>query len=330
MQAHEYTKKGMIIILSLGLIGGIGIGYAISRQEEANDKVLCHSTETPSPTPSIQPTPYLTPTPFITKEKVANDIQEQINTYITDNNINRDNLGVYFHDFSTDATYALNEDNYFIAASTYKLPLAVYYYELIYDGQCSPDDSITVAVLPESNRIAVTNLDETESPTATPESEPAEDTEEPEPEYYTDTIGDLLHSMILYSDNIAAQMLYQNMGGWNTFRIVTAYYYDGTYSDDNTFTPAYMNAILQYIYEHTDLFPTLLEDMLESEPDAFLNFGIGDIMEQKYGDFGGALNAVGLSSYGKPYSIVVFTYCLDDSMQVIGDINQICYNYLNK
>ena len=69
--------------------------------------------------------------------------------------------------------------------------------------------------------------------------------------------------------------------------------------------------------------------MLASEPGNYLNRVIGDVMAQKYGCFDGAINAVGFAYYSHPYSIAVFTDNVSDAAQVIGELNEICWNYFN-
>ncbi len=91
-----------------------------------------------------------------------------------------------------------------------------------------------------------------------------------------------------------------------------------------------MNDVLDYIYEHQTSFPALLADMLASEKYDYLNLNTGTVMAQKYGDYGGALNAIGLSAVGYPYTIAVYTYGLYNGEQVIGDLNEICYQYFNQ
>lgn len=347
MKKVRLTKTGKIILLCTALtIAGV-LGYFLlpihssSKEPEPSPSPSASPSYSPSPTVSASPSPAIA-----SKQKITSDLQEKITAYLTENNIDTENVGVYVHDFTSDAEYSLNADTYFIAASTYKLPLALYYYEKINAGEYSLDDTVTFVSYSSSDEeeeagihvwktdataSPVPSAEPTAAPSATPEpTEEPSDSPTPEPVVYSETVGDLLHSMILYSDNTAAEGLYEHMGGWETFKIETSKYSDGTYSDDNTFTPAYMNDVLQYVYNHKDTLKTLLSDMLASQPDDYLNMNIGDIMAQKYGDFGGALNAVGLSSQGKPYSIAVYTYGCDNGTQIIGDLNEICYTYLNQ
>ncbi len=341
MKQIRLTKTGKIFFCCI-LAGAAGLGcYKLipaksveSDAENTASTPSAKSTHTPVPTA----TPSATPS-AATKQTVSSDLKQLITEYLTANQIDTDSVGIYVHDFASDGEYTLNEDQYFIAASTYKLPLAVYYYEKINSGEYSLSDVASLTIYPDveesddsSDAAAATPdaaaSDETSAAPVVPASTPVPAT--PEPTVYSDTIENLLHKMILNSDNTAAEALYEHMGGWMTFKTATAVYSDGTYSEDNTFTPSYMNDLLSYIYQHKSSFPTLLNDMLASEPDAYLNMNTGDLMMQKYGDYGGALNAVGLSSTGHPYSIAVYTYCLSNGTSVIGDINEICYNYFNK
>lgn len=346
MKHIRLTKTGKIVFCCI-LAGAAGLGCyklipaktAESDAENTASASSAASTHTPVPTATPSPTPSAA-----TKQTVSSDLKQLITEYLTANQIDTDSVGIYVHDFTSDGEYTLNEDQYFIAASTYKLPLAVYYYEKVNSGEYSLSDIASLTIYSDVEESDTSSDTTAAAPAAaapdasasagtsaapvvpTPTPVPAT----PEPTIYSDTIENLLHKMILYSDNTAAEALYEHMGGWMTFKTATAAYSDGTYSEDNTFTPSYMNDLLSYIYQHKSSFPTLLSDMLASEPDAYLNMNIGDLMMQKYGDYGGALNAVGLSSTGHPYSIAVYTYGLYNGTSVIGDINEICYNYFNK
>lgn len=362
LNKHQKILICSITAAAVGIVCCIGILLYLHKPSAAAE---ADATEEPTATPSSTPSP----TPDTSAEKVSADLKNLIDNYLTTNGIDTSQVGIYITDLTSTGTYTLNPDQYFIAASTYKLPLAMYYYEKINSGEISKDQvlsySMTVDGDSQNADIASTldgsSPDPTQPtpPAATPVTDPtpvttpdqpapAADTPAPTPEataapepqvvVYNATIEEALHSMVLYSDNTAAEALFTNLGGWQAFKqdilpysdSVTDANSDRYYSYDNVFTPTFMNDVLYYLYTHKDAFPTLLSDMLASQPDDYLNKNIGDLMDQKYGDYGGALNAIGLSSTGKPYTIAVYTYGFENGTQIIGDINELCYKYFNQ
>lgn len=236
--------------------------------------------------------------------KTMSDLNTIVTGYLTGNGVDTSRLGVYITDLQTYATYSLNSDTYFPAASTYKLPLAVYYYDGINNGTIDPNQFIggSDGIYP-----------------------------------YTDgSILSLLQRMIQSSDNSAAHVLYNNLGGWNEFKKGVARYSshiaDTTtyYGPDNVFTAAYMNDVLSYIARNRSALGTLIGDMHAALPTTYLNLYVPDgTMAQKYGYYDGAVNSMGLSVQGHQYTIAVFTNNLHNGEGVIGGINKTIYDYFN-
>lgn len=346
------------VIICAGTAGamflGVGIGiYAYQRQLAALAAVA-PSSPSPSATPTATPTSTPAPSPTMpAKQKVSEDLTQLIGDYLNQNNVDEDNIGIYVHDLTSDGTYMLNPDTYFVAASTYKLPLAMLYYEKINAGEIHLSDVISLTIEPDAEETTDDTAAALEAPQSTTPIDSADPSASasasavltpaptpvptPEPEVYTDSVEDALHAMIRNSDNTAATALYTNIGGWNTFKTGILKYsdnlnVDGTpsgSSEDNTFTPSFMSDVLNYLYAHKESFPTLVEDLQIAQPNDYLNRNVNDVMAQKYGDFDGALNAIGFATAGNPYTIAIDTYCEDNAYGLLGDINEICYRYFN-
>lgn len=249
-------------------------------------------------------------------EDVSADLTALIDAYLAETGVDTSMLGIAVYDFESGGSYAWNDTTYFTAASTYKLPLAMLYYEMINAGECSLSD----ALLYESYHYE-------EGGTICYDYLPGSSI----------SLEELLHCMILYSDNTAAHILYENLGGWQAFKEAAATYSDveiadtdsAYYSDDNIFTAAYMEDVLDYLYTNADNFETLLDDMVESMPDDYLNMYLGDTMAQKYGQYDLAENAVGISMSGHPYSIAVYTALGYTGRELIGELNELIWQYFN-
>lgn len=67
-----------------------------------------------------------------------NDLKDQINSYLKENNVDTSKIAWAVQDLSTNAyTESDNAHQNFIAASTYKLPLCMLWYEKVQDGTAS-------------------------------------------------------------------------------------------------------------------------------------------------------------------------------------------------
>ena len=58
------------------------------------------------------------------------------------NGLNSSNFGFFFYNINTREYYFYNEDKYFTAASTVKVPVAMLYYDKINAGEISEDDTL--------------------------------------------------------------------------------------------------------------------------------------------------------------------------------------------
>ncbi len=284
-----------ILILSLAF----GVYKVIGENDTKRSEVYASSKFT---APSIE----------ITYEfERTNYLEELLDTYFEENNINRDSVGIYVENFETGEEYYFNEGKYFTAASVYKLSLAMVYYEKIADGEIKGSDSIQFL----SSHLESGGFVESNYSLGS---------------YIA--IEDLLYYSIVYSDNSASRMLFGNLGGFTEFKSIAAKYssdLDSTYYlRENTTNTAYMNDVLDYLYNSND-FDTLKEHMALAQPNAYFNLYLNETVYQKYGMYNTALNSAGISDEGRDYSIVVLTSLGSGGNKVLGEINEICYNYFN-
>ena len=229
-----------------------------------------------------------------------------------ENEIDAQEVGYVVIDLLSGDSIGANEDTYFYAASTYKLPLAMVWYEKINDQEAKLDEELVFL----------------------------EDTYEEGGHIGTDyeygssiSIQELLEAMIIESDNSAAHILYENLGGWPAFKKELKKFdptqkIDEKYiSYDNEFTPKNMGNILKYFYSHKDEFEKLLKDLKKSKPGEFLDRNLNVYFPQKYGSYDYSYNAAGINFNTHPYAIVIDTVLGDYGEVVIGDMNEIVYSY---
>lgn len=239
-------------------------------------------------------------------------LDKLIDYYLDECNVDRDRIAIYVHSFESNEEYILNPTVDFTAASTYKLPLGMKYYEMIENGEISLSDTLTV----QSNHY-----------------------EEGGPTYYAEvgtaiSVETLLHRMIQLSDNTASHVLFENLGGWVNYKLKVEKYSqhplnDSFYVKGNVQTVQYLSDCLEYIYQHQETFKTLISDMKIANPTSYLNKYTGNVTAQKYGYYNSARNSAGIVLDEHPYSIVVLTSLYDEGEVHMGKINKICYEYFN-
>ena len=144
-------------------------------------------------------------------------------------------------------------------------------------------------------------------------------------------LSELLDALIVYSDNDAGHVLFENLGGWKEYKEAMTKYTnsisDNYYSEDNVSTANTMNDVITYLYAHKDEYQGLIDNMKKSEPGEYLDRDIQLGMPQKYGMYDYALNSVGFVECETPYSIVVLTSLGDEGADVMAKINSIAYEH---
>lgn len=240
-------------------------------------------------------------------------LDDLINEYINKENIG-DKISIFINDFNG-TTYAYNENNNFIAASIYKIPLAMIYYEKIYNGEYSLSDTFCYYAYQYESGGPIGDNYEVGS-------------------YFT--LETLLNYMILYSDNTAGHILFENLGGWESFKkIASKYSKDSLTLDDefygiyNVLNANYMNDVLNYLYDNKSIFNQLINNMMVPNDFDYLSKYVDSNIAQKYGYYGNAVNSAGIVFGTKPYSIVIFTELGDAGIEHIAQINKICFDYFS-
>lgn len=303
----KLTFTVAVMLLSLFLVLSIfGFGHSSENEKNVNAEQLTKTECVEEVGDSER----------LAAEAVSADLADIFSEYFAETGVDTSKLGISVVDFESGGSYALNDTVYFTAASTYKVPLAMIYYEKINDGSYALSDGLLYEDYhyEEGGTIGYDYL----------------------PGSYI-SIEELLHCMIIDSDNTAAHILFENLGGWQAFKEAAAKYSDVEiaeddseyYSDENIFTAAYMEDVLDYLYSHADDFETLLDDMMQAMPDDYLNMYLGDVMAQKYGQYEMAENAVGISMRGHPYSIAIFTSLGYSGRLLIGEVNELLWQYFN-
>ena len=237
-------------------------------------------------------------------------LAKDIEAYFQENGIDHEKVAYCITDLEHNIKYSMNEKDEFIAASIYKLPLAMLYYDKVNEGEYTLDSTFTYSGYMHEDAGVIS-------------SDYGIGSQVP--------LSDLLNDLIIYSDNDAGHILYKNLGGWKEYKEAMTKYTDSIsenyYTMDNVTTANTMNDVVTYLYDHKEDYKGLIKNMEEAEPGEYLDRDTQLSMPQKYGMYDSALNSVGFVECNTSYSIVVLTSLGDKGADVMANINRIAYEH---
>ena len=237
-------------------------------------------------------------------------LAKDIEAYFQENGIDHEKVAYCITDLEHNIKYSMNEKDEFIAASIYKLPLAMLYYDKVNEGDETLDSTFTYSGYMHEDAGVIS-------------SDYGIGSQVP--------LSDLLNDLIIYSDNDAGHILYENLGGWKEYKEAMTKYTDSIsenyYTMDNVTTANTMNDVVTYLYDHKEDYKGLIKNMEEAEPGEYLDRDTQLSMPQKYGMYDSALNSVGFVECNTSYSIVVLTSLGDKGADVMANINRIAYEH---
>lgn len=237
-------------------------------------------------------------------------LAKDIEAYFQENGIDHEKVAYCITDLEHNIKYSMNEKDEFIAASIYKLPLAMLYYDKVNEGEYTLDSTFTYSGYMHEDAGVIS-------------SDYGIGSQVP--------LSDLLNDLIIYSDNDAGHILYENLGGWKEYKEAMTKYTDfiseNYYTMDNVTTANTMNDVVTYLYDHKEDYKGLIKNMEEAEPGEYLDRDTQLSMPQKYGMYDSALNSVGFVECNTSYSIVVLTSLGDKGADIMANINRIAYEH---
>lgn len=237
-------------------------------------------------------------------------LAKDIEAYFQENGIDHEKVAYCITDLEHNIKYSMNEKDEFIAASIYKLPLAMLYYDKVNEGEYTLDSTFTYSGYMHEDAGVIS-------------SDYGIGSQVP--------LSDLLNDLIIYSDNDAGHILYENLGGWKEYKEAMTKYTNSIsenyYTMDNVTTVNTMNDVVTYLYDHKEDYKVLIKNMEKAEPGEYLDRDTQLSMPQKYGMYDYALNSVGFVECNTSYSIVVLTSLGDKGADVMANINRIAYEH---
>ena len=206
------------------------------------------------------------------------------------------NFAVSYYDTVTGEEYNWNETTMMVAASTFKLPLNLYYYEMQNAGEITGDTLITEGGA---------------------------------------TLDRCHYLSLVESNNELSHALLYRIGDFRTYKETMRRYFtmtdeeiDPKYYQNNFYCTRMMMDTLKYLYAHADEFPEMLDYMRQALPqDAyFLRYLADEVpIAHKYGSFEGAENDTGIFYTEEPFLLAVYTQSVGE--EVVAQAAVLAYGY---
>lgn len=222
-------------------------------------------------------------------------LEEILSDYMKSHGLTSKNFSMAYYNTVTGETYLFNEYAWMVAASTYKLPLNMYYYELQNRGELTPNSKLRTSSMPLSY---------------------------------------LQRTSIVYSNNETSQAMINHLG-YGTYKEIISKYSDQAYPasfyTSNIMNSKYMLDALTYLYGNAGSFTTLISHMKEAQPGQYLKKYVSEYeIAHKYGFYNSSVNDVGIVYTPAPYLIAIYTTGVGYAERTIGEINRIVCDYTLK
>ena len=220
--------------------------------------------------------------------------------YIQSRGINGNNISIAYYNTVSGEEYLWNGEEFFAAASIYKLPLNMYYYELEAAGEISPDANIGGYSLSYCHQQSL---------------------------QYSN--NELSEAMIARLGSFRQyKTLIAKYGGIPVESLPEAYF------SSNQFNTAFILNTLKILYDRRDSFDQAIQYLKDAHPGRWFETGVPDsecTIAQKYGWFPTenytVAHTAGIVYAPEPFLLVVFTRGVANAEWVIGELARICYDY---
>ena len=303
---YKILQIGLFICVVI-VMGIIIYNHSMQNKEEINAKAEEQKEEESVATVSVEESGETTnEEESVIEETVDTNIENLINEIMIENNLNENNFFFFYYNLEEKKYYFYNENTYFTAASTIKVPVAMLYYDKINEGELSASDTLLY------------NSDDYE----TGDGSTAADYSVGE----RIQISYLLEQTIVNSDNTALNILIHNIGYRKCKEELTKYS-DVELTEDfyssNVANVSYYYDVLQYLYQNADKYSELIEYMKISSAGGYLKANLPQYeVAHKYGSYDGYVHDYGIIYGQNTYLIGVFTNGITNASDLIADIGQ--------
>ncbi len=299
----------LAIIIFVGIIYFISnLGKKDLKQKEQTQETLAEVQQAPQ---TVEETNQLEQPIIETSED--EEIKALIQTEQSKYGLTEENFAFFYYRIEDKKYYFYNENKVFTAGSTVKVPVAMYYYDQINNGQMNLNDTI------------VYEKDDYEDGNGSTSAMYKIGQNVP--------ISYLLKESIIDSDNTAVNILIKNLGK-EKYRYKIAEYTDEKeklpeeFYSENITTASFGYHVIDHIYQNQAQYEELINYMKHSSMNLYLKKYIDKYeVAHKYGSYEGYVHDYGFVLANKPYLIGIYTKDIPNADEVIA---QISLDVLNK
>lgn len=233
------------------------------------------------------------------------DLEKEIKKLIGEN-IKK--FGMVYYDINSNKSIEINGDKQFVAASTVKVPINMLIYDMIQDNKLNIDDKLKYRKSDYEEGAGILQGTDLSNPL---------------------TIKKLSDYSIIYSDNIAINMLLRKVGYKNRYNYIEEVVGQPIEHNGNYTTPMNSFKILERLYLNPDkneYYSGLIETMKKTQThDRIDKYIPQEIVAHKIGDYGGYVNDMAIVCTDNPYILTVFTNNMPDSADIIAQVSKMIY-----
>jgi len=235
------------------------------------------------------------------------NLENQVQTYVKDY---EENIGLYYCDLTTGNSIEINTSKEFAAASTVKVPMNMVLMNLAQDGKIDFEGSMEFQ---DSDFEGGTGILQTQDLSA------------PIP------LKTLSKYSIIYSDNIATQMLIRKIGREKMYDSFEDLLDRDVDHEENLTTAKNAADFLKLLYKNPDNNPYyagLIENMKNTAfHDRIDKYIPEEITAHKIGSYASYVNDIAIIYTDRPYILVVYTMGLREPEEKIAQISKMIYDY---
>lgn len=236
-------------------------------------------------------------------KKNIDDLKNEVTSFVS----NYDgNYGIVYYDINSEDKIEINGDAEFFGASTYKVLMNIVAYEYVKSGVVTLDDM-----------VSYTDADYEEGGSVIGEG--------------SYSLQYLLDCSILYSDNIASNMICRYLGGYTPVMLKAGEILEVEETGlGNVQTPNKLLKALKFIYENKDdeYYKQLINNMENTVfHDRLDKFLPNDIVAHKVGMYDAAIHDVGIIFDEEPYILCIYTENMTSSYEFISELSSLIYKF---
>jgi len=223
------------------------------------------------------------------------------------NDINK--FGMVYYDINSKETIEINGDKQFVAASTVKVPINMLMYDMVVDKKIDINEKLKYIDSDFENGAGILQKADLIKPIS---------------------IKTLSDYSIIYSDNIAINMILRKIDNENKYKFIEEIVGYPIVHEGNNITPKESSKILERLYlnpENNKYYSDMIETMKKTKcHDRIDKYIPQKIVAHKIGDFGEYINDTAIVCTDNPYILVIFTKGIPDAKNVIAKVSKLIYD----